>query len=81
MPSSFSATTMKNPLWKGNDHDKKALRCFYVLSSYGAEELTALYCQTDDLPYEALPPTITWQRTGPLGRGDECCAFRWTREG
>jgi hypothetical protein len=83
MLCSFSATTMEKRSRRGDDHDKKALRCFClsVLSSYGAEELTALYCQTDDPLYEVLPPAITWQRTRTLGRGDECCDFRWQRNG
>lgn len=56
-------------------------RCFYldVLTAYGAPELTRLFCWLDDLAYEALPPTITWERTRTLGRGDDCCDFRWCR--
>ena len=56
-------------------------RCFYldVLTAYGAPELTPLYCKLDDLTYEMLPPSITWERTGALGRGDDCCDFRWCR--
>jgi hypothetical protein len=56
-------------------------RCFYldVLTAYGAPELTALYCKMDDLMYEALPPTITWERAKTLGRGDDRCDFRWCR--
>ena len=56
-------------------------RCFYldVLTAYGAPELTSLCCQMDDLVYEALPPSITWERTKTLGRGDDCCDFRWCR--
>jgi hypothetical protein len=56
-------------------------RCFYldVLIAYGAPELTPLYCKLDDLTYEMLPPSITWERTGTLGRGDDCCDFRWCR--
>jgi hypothetical protein len=56
-------------------------RCFYldVLTAYGAPELTALYCKMDDVMYQALPPSITWERTKTLGRGDDCCDFRWCR--
>ncbi|NOZ50449.1 MAG: L-2-amino-thiazoline-4-carboxylic acid hydrolase [Chloroflexi bacterium] len=56
-------------------------RCFYldVLSTYGPPELTKLFCGLDDLAYEALPPAIRWQRTKTLGRGDDCCDFRWCR--
>jgi hypothetical protein len=55
--------------------------CFYlnVLTAYGAPELTRVYCQMDDLLYEALPPSIAWQRTKTLGRGDDCCDFCWSR--
>lgn len=56
-------------------------RCFYmdVLTTYAAPELTELFCDLDDLAYEALPPAIRWQRTKTLGRGDDCCDFRWCR--
>jgi len=56
-------------------------RCFYldVLTAYGAPELTALYCRLDDLAYAAMSPSIKWERTKTLGRGDECCDFRWRR--
>ncbi len=56
-------------------------RCIYLdtLTSYGAPELTPLYCAGDDTLFEALPPSITWGRTMTLGRGDERCDFRWCR--
>jgi L-2-amino-thiazoline-4-carboxylic acid hydrolase len=56
-------------------------RCFYldVLTAYGAPELTAMYCRLDDLLYTALSPSIKWERTKTLGRGDDCCDFRWSR--
>ena len=56
-------------------------RCFYldVLTAYGAPELTALYCKMDDLVYESLPSSITWERAKTLGRGDDYCDFRWCR--
>lgn len=56
-------------------------RCFYldVLTAYGAPELTAVYCRLDDLAYAALSPSIRWERTKTLGRGDDCCDFRWSR--
>ncbi len=55
--------------------------CFYldVLSAYGAPELTPLYCQLDDLAYADLSPAIRWERTKTLGRGGDCCDFRWSR--
>jgi hypothetical protein len=56
-------------------------RCFYldVLTAYGAPELTAMFCQLDDLAYAALTPSIRWERTKTLGRGGDCCDFRWSR--
>ncbi|HEX9133697.1 MAG TPA: L-2-amino-thiazoline-4-carboxylic acid hydrolase [Ktedonobacteraceae bacterium] len=56
-------------------------RCFYldVLTAYGAPELTAMYCRLDDLLYAAWSPSIRWERTKTLGRGDDCCDFRWSR--
>jgi hypothetical protein len=58
-------------------------RCFYldVLTAYGAPELTPAFCKMDDLLYEGLPASIGWERRGTLGRGDECCDFRWTARG
>lgn len=55
--------------------------CIYldVLTAYGVPELTALYCKTDDWLSEALPSSITWERTKTLGRGDDRCDFRWCR--
>ena len=54
-------------------------RCFIldVLSENNAKELTYLYCKTDDWLAEALPK-ISWERTKTLGRGDDCCDFRWS---
>jgi hypothetical protein len=54
--------------------------CFYldVLTAYGAPELTPVYCRMDEFLYEKLPPTILWQRTRTLGRGGDCCDFRWS---
>ena len=52
-------------------------RCFYLntLTTYGAPELTRLFCQMADVVYEALPPSIQWERTSTLGRGDGVCDF------
>lgn len=54
-------------------------RCFYLdtLRYYGAPELTPLFCRLDDAMYEALPASISWERTKTLGRGDNVCDFRW----
>ncbi len=55
-------------------------RCFYldILTAYGAPELTAMYCRLDDLLYTDWSPSIRWERTKTLGRGDDCCDFRWS---
>lgn len=55
--------------------------CFYldVLESHGVPELTAQYCRADDLVYEDVSPYVRWARTRTLGRGDECCDFRFER--
>jgi hypothetical protein len=55
--------------------------CFYldVLEGYGAPELTKYYCAMDDLIYDGVSPHVRWARTRTLGRGDECCDFRFER--
>ena len=55
-------------------------RCFILdtLTKLEAKELTALFCNTDDWLSEALPK-VSWERTKTLGRGDDCCDFRWCR--
>jgi hypothetical protein len=56
-------------------------RCFYleVLLGYGVPELTAQYCRVDDLIYDGLSPHAKWVRKKTLGRGDDCCDFRFER--
>ncbi len=56
-------------------------RCFYldIFTAYGVPELTAMYCRLDDLLYASWSPSIRWERTKTLGRGDDCCDFRWSR--
>jgi hypothetical protein len=56
-------------------------RCYYldVFAAHGVPELTALYCQLDDVAFERLPPCVRWERTATLGRGGQCCDFRWSR--
>jgi hypothetical protein len=55
--------------------------CFYldVLEGYGVPELTKYYCAMDDLTYEGISPHVSWARTKTLGRGDDCCDFRFER--
>lgn len=68
--------------WNQDDDQAIAFevrRCIYldVLTSYSAPELAPLFCWVDDLVFESLPSWISWERTGTLARGDECCDFRW----
>jgi hypothetical protein len=68
-------------------NDQKAVRfdmksCFYfdTLTKYGAPELTASFCQVDDLIYGNMSPYIKWQRSKTIGRGATCCDFCFTPE-
>lgn len=56
-------------------------RCFYLdtLTAYGAPELTASFCKTDDVMAELLPPSIRFIREHTLGRGDEVCDFQYCK--
>ncbi len=56
-------------------------RCIYLdtLTSYGAPELTPVFCGGDDIMFPALAPSITWERTMTMGRGGDRCDFRWVR--
>ncbi|HEY6073367.1 MAG TPA: L-2-amino-thiazoline-4-carboxylic acid hydrolase, partial [Anaerolineales bacterium] len=58
-----------------------ATRCFYLntLTKYGAPELTASFCKTDDAMAEAFPPSIRFIRPHTLGRGDALCDFQYCR--
>jgi hypothetical protein len=55
--------------------------CFYldVLTAYGAPELTASFCRLDDVSFENLPPSISWERTQTLARGGTHCDFCWRK--
>lgn len=68
-------------------NDKNAVRfdmksCFYydTFSKYGAPELTASFCQVDDLVYGNMSPYIKWQRTKTIGRGATHCDFCFSAE-
>jgi len=56
-------------------------QCFYkdVLDGYEVPEITRLYCWMDDLIYEDVSPYMKWSRTKTLGRGDDCCDFKFER--
>lgn len=55
-------------------------RCliYDTLNDQDAGELTTLFCSTDDWLAAALPK-VSWERTQTLGRGGDCCDFRWSR--
>ena len=54
-------------------------RCFYLktLTAYGAPELTASFCKTDEVMAELFPPEVQFIRPHTLGRGDELCDFQY----
>jgi hypothetical protein len=58
-----------------------ATRCFYLntLTAYGAPELTASFCKTDEVMAELFPPSIRFVRPHTLGRGDQVCDFQYCR--
>jgi len=67
-----------------DDEDQVAFnitRCFYLntLTAYGAPELTASFCKSDDVMAECFPPSIRFIRPHTLGRGDEVCDFCYCR--
>ena len=67
-----------------NSNEKVAFngtRCFYLktLTAYGAPELTASFCKTDEVMAELFPPGVQFIRPHTLGRGDEICDFQYCR--
>jgi len=65
-----------------NSNEKVAFngtRCFYLktLNTYGAPELTASFCKTDEVMAELFPPEVQFIRPHTLGRGDEICDFQY----
>jgi len=65
----------------GDEISFNMTRCFYldVLAEHGVPELTALYCKMDDLTYDDVSPQVKWDRKHTMGRGDDCCDFRFER--
>jgi hypothetical protein len=65
----------------GDEISFNMTRCFYrdVLEEHGVPELAAQYCRMDDLVYEHMSPDVKWDRKHTLGRGNDCCAFRFER--
>jgi hypothetical protein len=53
--------------------------CFYLntLTAYGAPELTAVFCKSDDVMAEFFPENIRFVREHTLGRGDDLCDFQY----
>jgi hypothetical protein len=49
---------------------------FSVCSKYGYPELTAVFCDSDDITYGNMHPKLVWARTKTLGKGGDCCVFR-----
>jgi len=54
-------------------------RCFYLdtLRTLGAAELTAAFCQMDDVGGRLMPPSIRFVRSQALGRGGKMCDFQY----
>lgn len=42
---------------------------------YGCPELCPCFCDSDDISYDGLHPSLYWHRTKTLGRGQDCCDF------
>ena len=67
-----------------NSDDKvafNATRCFYLntLTTYGAPELTASFCKTDEVMAELFPSSVRFVRPHTLGRSDQVCDFQYCR--
>ncbi len=54
-------------------------RCFYLktLTAYGAPELTASFCKTDEVLAGFFSSTVRFIRPHTLGRGDDLCDFQY----
>ena len=52
-------------------------RCPYhdTCVRYGCPELCPSFCDSDDITYDGMHPSLVWHRTMTLGRGDSCCDF------
>jgi hypothetical protein len=70
--------------WLENSPERIAVNihgCFYLetFKAQGAPELTAIFCKLDDILFEQLPSSISWERTTTLGRGGDMCNFQWSK--
>jgi hypothetical protein len=66
--------------WKQNSRDGirfDMTSCFYhrTLSDLGAPELTAAFCDVDDLLYGTMSRYVSWQRTTTIAGGSALCDF------
>ena len=53
------------------------MKCPYhdTCAEYGCPELCRCFCDSDDISYTGLHPTLIWERTMTLGRGNDRCDF------
>ena len=65
--------------WKTNTKtaiEWDCTKCIYhdLFVQYGFRELTAIFCESDDVMYGSIP-TARWGRTKTIGRGADICDF------
>ncbi len=62
---------------KKGEYRMDVISCPYnrYFTELGCPELTKIFCENDDRTYGCLPG-LTFERTGTLGKGAECCDFR-----
>jgi hypothetical protein len=65
--------------WKANNRNEircDCHACYYQkeFARYGMPELTAIFCEFDDVVYGNIPG-VKWGRTKTIGRGAELCDF------
>lgn len=56
-------------------------RCLYkdVCDAEDCPELCCVFCANDDIVFAGLMPKIRFERSGTLGRGDDCCDFHFIK--
>ncbi len=56
------------------------LKCPYVLfcREYECQEITTVFCDSDDISFGNIHPRLIWGRTQTIGRGEQFCDFRYT---
>ncbi len=62
---------------EGGDYKFDVLECPYFneCKRYGVEELTDMFCTSDDICYSDISPRVVFKREGTIGRGDDKCDF------